>query len=368
MMRKNDQGKARLLLLGNATQAHLKRWAAYFSDNGYDVFTLSLERATDFPTRYRKCWVPGLLPGFIRYPLAVPQVRDVVATFKPDIINAHFLPNYGVIAALIRKKPWILSTWGSDIMMLPEKSPFHMKRTRYVLERASFITSDAEVMTKRLTELGVSHGRILTVPFGVDLSVFTPRGGEGISDKPRIVSCRKLEHVYNVRTLIEAFPIVKAELPDAALTIAGDGSQKKKLVGLAQETGYRDDILFVGDVDHDKLPALLREHNIYVSTALSDTTSVSLLEAMACGLYPVVTNIPANRDWIVDGTNGTRVPPSNPDELAGAIIAAWRDMPSRIAAKNHNEGIIKKRADWHQNMALVNELFQRIIEEERGLA
>ncbi len=365
-MTEGKKDTKRLLLLGNASQVHLQRWAAYFKDTGYDVFTVSLEPALEFPTRFQRLRMPGFLPGFIRYPLAVPRVRDIIATYKPHIINAHFLPNYGLIAALINRTPWIYSSWGSDIMVLPEKSFLHMKRTQFVLARASFITSDADVMTKRLVDLGVSPGRILTVPFGVDAEKFSPSATGVENEKPRIVSCRKLEKVYSVKTLIQAFPAVKAELPDATLTIAGEGSLKKKLIAEAKEMGDTDDILFVGDVDHDKVPTLLREHNIYVSTALSDTTSVSLLEAMACGLYPVVTDIPANREWIIDGTNGSRFAPGNPDILAEAIIAAWKNRRIRNEALECNRAIILERAKWHQNMALVNGLFEKILDEENG--
>lgn len=364
-MEERGTAKARLLLLGNASQVHLQRWAEYFRDDGYEVLALSLENTDHFPTPFKNARIPAFLPGFIRYPLAVPWVRNIISTFKPHIINAHFLPNYGLIAAIINRTPWIFTSWGSDIMVLPERSFFHMKRTLYVLARASFITSDAEVMTKKLVELGVSPGRILTVPFGVDMSVFTFKEDDIPQDKPRILSCRKLEKVYSVETVIDAFPAIKRTLPEARLTIAGDGSLKEKLIGLAEASGCGDDILFVGEVDHGKVPALLREHNLYVSTALSDTTSVSLLEAMACGLYPIVTNIAANREWIVDGTNGTRVEPGNGDGLAQAVIAAWNNATLRSEALSCNQEIIRERANWHDNMKLVRGLFETILEEEQ---
>lgn len=355
--------KTRLLLMGNASQVHLQRWADYFQNTGYEVLALSLEETEHFPCPLRKPRIPAFLPGFIRYPLAVPWVRRIISAFRPHIINAHFLPNYGLIAALINHTPWIFTSWGSDIMVLPERSLFHRKRTLYVLARASFITSDAEVMTKKLVELGVSPGRILTVPFGVDRSVFSFEEQNVLQDKPRILSCRKLEKVYSVQTIIDAFPAVKKALPDASLTIAGDGSLMNELTARAEATGCGDDILFVGDVDHAKIPALLREHNLYVSTALSDTTSVSLLEAMACGLYPIVTNIPANREWIVDGTNGTRVEPGDPGLLAQAVIASWLNAELRSEARTCNREIIEKRANWYDNMKLVRGLFEKILEE-----
>ncbi|MFH1755759.1 MAG: hypothetical protein ABIA59_08665, partial [Candidatus Latescibacterota bacterium] len=69
-MKSSGNTNPKLLLLGNATQVHLRRWAEYFQDNGYEVLTLSLEKTEDFPTPCKNARMPGFLPGFIRYPLA----------------------------------------------------------------------------------------------------------------------------------------------------------------------------------------------------------------------------------------------------------------------------------------------------------
>lgn len=363
-MTRDSSGLKRLLLLGNATQVHLKRWASYFIDNEYDVFTLSLEAELDFPGRFERIPVPGTLPGFVRYPLAVPRVKEIIASFRPDLINAHFLPNYGLIAALINRQPWVFSSWGSDIMLLPERSLFHMRRTQYVLHRAAFVTSDADIMTKRIVELGVAPGRVLTVPFGVDTGAFYPQAPAPVDDAPRLLSCRKLEKIYDVQTVIEAFVLIKARLPEAILTIAGEGSLKNRLIEQANATSHRDDILFVGDVDHIKIPALLREHNLYLSSALSDTTSVSLLEAIACGLFPIVTNIPANREWIVAGTNGLLYSPGDPADMARAVVEAWENSGLRLAALDYNLNLIREKASWQDNMGLVKGLFETILAEK----
>ena len=120
----------------------------------------------------------------------------------------------------------------------------------------------------------------------------------------------------------------------------------------------------MGDVDHTKIPALLREHNIYLSSALSDTTSVSLLEAIACGLFPIVTNIPANREWIVAGTNGLLFTPGDPADLARTAVEAWENPALRLKAREHNLGLIREKANWQDNMGLVKGLFESILEEK----
>lgn len=94
----------------------------------------------------------------------------------------------------------------------------------------------------------------------------------------------------------------------------------------------------------------------------SDTTSVSLLEAMACGVFPIVSDILVNWEWIDDGVNGFVVSARDDAALARAIIEAWENGEMRAAAAARNQTIIDSRAEWKQNMAAVGELFGRLVD------
>jgi len=359
--------KIRVALLGDARQVHIHRWSRYLDEAGFDVLTLSLEPVKGVSGFRRRISVPFFIPDFARYPLAVPVVRGVLGRFRPDVVSAHFVPNYGMIAALGGREPWVLSTWGSDVMVLPAKSAFHMWRTRFVIRRAAYITSDADVMTRRLIELGASADRVITFPYGVDRKAFFPfstmPGGPAAKAEgggPAILCNRKMEPVYNIPTLVDGFAEALRLLPEARLTLAGSGSQSQPLADRTRRAGVERAVRFTGDVPHDKMPDLLRDHDIFVTVALSDTTSVSLLEAMACGLFPIVSDIPANREWIEDGVNGFVVDPGDAGAVARAIAAAWENRDLRESAAKKNAGLIETRADWYQNMSVVNDLFRRL--------
>ena len=354
------QEKGRILLLGDATQVHLSRWSSYLSDVGYEVLALSLEPVDTMPGRSQRVLVNESLPNAIRYSLATSAVKRLARDFQPDVVNAHFVPNYGWIASLAGFDNWVLSTWGSDIMTQPRKSVFHMWRTRFVIDRATYITSDADVMTRRLIELGAMPDRVLTFPFGVDRNVFRPTDTRG-GGAPRILSNRKLEAVYDIATIITAFAILHSDVPDARLTVAGSGRLHKQLENQAASGVASNAIEFVGNIVHERMPDSLRSHDIYVSMAQSDTTSVSLLEAMACGLFPIVSDIPANREWIEDGASGFLVTVGDADKLARRIEQAWRDDALRESARKANRRAIDTRADWHTNMAVVHQLFERMM-------
>lgn len=363
-----DAGPAdrpRLLLLGDARQVHLHRWARHFLDTGWDVLAFSLEEGDPFPSPIHRVRVTMAIPQAARYLLCLPVVRRLVRSFRPHVVNAHFLPNYGVLASLAGRRPWVLSTWGSDVMTNPERSAFHRWRARRVLRHADYVTSDAETMSEQIRSFGVPADRILTFPLGVDTEVFHP-GHEDEAPGPRIVSNRKLEPVYGLATLLDAFPGIHEALPHATLTVAGDGSERENLRQRAARGLGSGAIVFVGAVDHARMPALLRANQLYVSTSFSDTTSVSLLEAMACGLFPIVSDIPANREWIEHGRNGMLVPPGQPMHLALAVVETWRDHGLRRRARAENARIIRERAQWSENMQPVRELFARLAKEMSG--
>jgi len=358
--------KTRILLLGDASQVHLRRWESYLIQKGYDVFTASLEPIYRFKGASKRLHVPRLLPDFVRYPMAVPAVGRIIRRFRPDVVNAHFVANYGVIAGMTGFKPWILSTWGSDIMLLPERSPFHMYRTQRVIAAATYITSDAEVMSRRLLELGAKRDRVVTFPFGVDRDIFCSSEVVEPGKALRILSNRKLETVYNIETIVRAFPSVLKQEAGATLTIAGTGHLAPGLSAMAARTAPAASIHFLGSVPHQDMAALLQRHDIYVSMPISDTTSVSLLEAMACGLFPIVSDIPSNREWINHGENGFLVHVADDRGLGEAITAAWRNVGLRREAARRNHAIIEARADWQKNMSLFVELIERTVADAGG--
>jgi glycosyltransferase involved in cell wall biosynthesis len=81
---------------------------------------------------------------------------------------------------------------------------------------------------------------------------------------------------------------------------------------------------------------------------------------MACGLFPIVSDIPANREWIEDGVNGCLVPVQQPMKLAMTIIKVWEDRPFRDRAVSANLELVRDKAEWSANMSEVRQLFERL--------
>ena len=357
----------RLALLSNAEVIHTRRWGDYFHARGHEVLLISLEPGTGYA--YRTEILRSRIPcRFLRYPLAAGRVRRLLVEFRPDVVNAHFVPNYGLIGAMAGVRPLVVSVWGSDVLVSGMASPLHRARVRYVLERADLVTTDAEMLTRAACALGALPERVLTVPMGVDpepYRVARRAAAEHPDAPPIVISTRKLEPVYNLDQLVEALPAIGAGAPRAEVVIVGDGPERGRLEARAGALlGGR--VRFTGMIPHPEMAARLGGATVYVSTSRSDSTSVSLLEAMAAGALPVVTDIEANREWIDDGVNGFLVPVGAADVLAARVLQALADPALLARAAAENKRRIDTRAIWEQNMALIEGRFAALARERSG--
>jgi glycosyltransferase involved in cell wall biosynthesis len=154
--------------------------------------------------------------------------------------------------------------------------------------------------------------------------------------------------------------VVKAK-PNTNFLIAGDGPERENLEREAHNLNTSSFVKFLGRVPHTEMPNLLSKVDIYVSTSLYDGTSVSLIEAMGSGAFPVVTDIPANREWITNGQNGFLVPLDDEKYLANRIIDAIRNkvFVEKSRAKNHL--IVEERTLWSVTIENIKNIYAEIL-------
>jgi glycosyltransferase involved in cell wall biosynthesis len=212
-----------------------------------------------------------------------------------------------------------------------------------------------------MEQLGIMGEKISVIPMGVD-ELFVEMGKNRTLELNKhpfiIISNRNLLPIYNVSLLIRAIPIVLKEEPESKFLIAGDGSEKENLEKQVEDSNLSASVHFFGRVPHKDMPKLLAQADIYVSTSPYDGTSVSLLEALASGTFPVVADIPANREWIVDGDNGFLVPKENENLLAKRIVEAIRNRRLLKEAFDKNRIIVKQRAYWGENVKKIMDLYR----------
>jgi glycosyltransferase involved in cell wall biosynthesis len=349
----------RIAFLGDGSLNHVRRWAGYFHERGHETLLLSFESVEGclVPARRLKSRLPTKLLGYLS---ALGSIRKELERFHPDLVNALYLGGYGFVAARSGFRPLVVSSLGSDLLIDYPSSPVHRLQIRFVLRQADLVLTDAEELSRIAISAGTSPGKILKTYLGIDESVFFPRKSAPDKTRPgggvRVVSTRNLYPVYNVELLIDAAPRIR-EKRDAHFVVCGDGPDRARLEARVKRLSLEGSFVFKGKLDPQGIARELRAADVYVSTSKSDSTSVSLLEAMACGTVPVVTDLPANREWIRDGENGRIVRSDDAASLAGAVIEALDNASFRTTAREINLLVINERGLWKKNMRCVEEAF-----------
>jgi glycosyltransferase involved in cell wall biosynthesis len=292
----------------------------------------------------------------------------IYAVFKNkcDVIHAHWAIPTGVIGALVRtllRKPLAVTIHGSDLRMALERSKFVRRLFIYVCEKADHLNCVSEVQKKEIEQLGIMSEKTSIFPMGIDdafLEIGENRRSELNKRSFVILSNRNLLPIYNVSLLIRAIPIVLKEEPGTEFLIAGDGTERGALEKEVRNLNIDSALKFLGRVPHEEMPNLLSQADIYVSTSLHDGTSVSLLEAMGSGAFPVVTDIPANREWIINGENGFLISADEPKSLASKIIHAIRDPRLLEKGRIENLSVVEKTL-WPANIEKIKKVYSKVL-------
>ena len=142
----------------------------------------------------------------------------------------------------------------------------------------------------------------------------------------------------------------------------GDGSQRTLIHGLLAEAGLEERVHFAGMVANASLPDYYGSADLYISASHSDGSSVSLLEAMACGLPSVVSNIPGNMEWVKHGETGWFFTDGAVDELTQGIVTAVQHKDDLRSIGKRARKMVEKRADWNKNYPKMIEAYQTAIE------
>ena len=340
------------LILADGMSPHTLKWIKglnYYFDiylisfNGIadDIFSIiNKDRIFDLKT---KISVVGNNASVIKL---LPKVIKIINKINPDFINAHYITSYGTIGVLAKgfsknNAKFILSAWGSDILVTPFKNKLYYYLTKFILSKADFITSDSKYMADFIIKIKNCRN-LLIFPFGIDK---IPDIKKEEKDYNYFFSNRALEHNYNIKLVIDIFKKLYIKNSDLKLIIANNGTERNYLEKYVIDSNLTKAVEFVGYLSAEEMDAYYRKCGYYFTLPTSDSTSVSLLEAMSYGCIPIVSNIPANLEWIINGKNGI---------IYNNEINSIKYLPEAFKL---NRKIIEQKAIWRKNIA---ELYSKL--------
>lgn len=297
--------------------------------------------------------VNSSLKSLRNYPKAIRAYKKILQEERPDIIHIQQISTYSFLLLRALKKlkqniPVVLTTWGSDILVLPKKGWIFKKMVQYVLNHCDRYTTDAQFVADRMQQLAKKPLNTIIANFGINITdIKLPK--ENI-----IYSNRLHKPLYRIDKIIKAFHFFVSHHPDWKLVIGGSGTETEELKEQVHLLHLEEWISFIGWVDSTKNSEMYAQSKIWVSIPESDATSISLLEAMSLGCIPVVIDLPANREWIRHGENGIIVQDIETDFFEEALTLSFEEV-ARI-----NEQIIREKGTKEVNRQLFFEIYNQL--------
>lgn len=309
--------KARVLLIGSSSP-HVANHLSRIECNDFTIEVISNDNKF-LPKDQKYYAIDFSLKFFLNWFRAPKQIRKIISDFNPDVIHVHQANSIGFFTVLANrktKKRIALTAWGSDLLINPKKSILLRIMVKYILKNVDTITSDSEFMADEIRNLNnKTEKEIVICNFGVtefDIPIVK---------KKIIYSNRTHNPLYRIDEVLKAFARFKQSTysEDWILKVAGRGSETESLKQLVKNLKIEDTVEFVGFVNAETNAFLYAESTYFISLPNSDATAVSLLEAMYFKCIPILSNLPANEEWVKTGVNGLIVKDLNANYILDTI-------------------------------------------------
>lgn len=255
-------------------------------------------------------------------------------------------------------KPYILTLHGGNLPTFARRWP---GRVRRLLSRAAVVTTPSRYLQEQMTPYRTD---IILLPNALDLSRYQPRESAQPA-RPRLIWLRAFHRIYNPVLAAQVVDRLRHDWPDVHLTMVGpdkgDGSFGD-LQHFVANSNLQAHVSYVGGVPKEEVPAWLQRGDIFLNTANVDNTPVSVIEAMACGLCVVSTNVGGIPYLLDHEQDALLVPPNDPDAMADAVRRILAE-PGLAAQLSRNARRKAEQFDWEtilpQWERLLTEVAQR---------
>jgi len=230
-----------------------------------------------------------------------------------------------------------------------------MQRASYAC--AHHVVANAGAVATRLRAEGIGASKIALIPNGLDLARFQPRSEHAAS--------RTVAMVANLRpgkghdTLIDAAALVLRRLPDVRFELIGDGTERESLVQRAEQRGVAHAVTFLGHVDD--VPGRLAQAAVFTLPSESEAFPNAVLEAMACGLPVVASEVGGIREVVQHGQTGYLVPPRNPEALADRLCELLTQPALADSWGAHGRQLVEARYSFERMVNSIASLYDQAL-------
>ena len=368
---------ARLVLgknIGNKTSTVGKK---YFN------FTIKLKIITKkwFLIRYYK-FLKEFLKELINEYSDFNLLKKTISKNKPDIIFLQTLLFPCYLALFLNKKyPLIITFWNGDLIWQAKYNMieefFKERITNFGIKKAKAITVNSKSAYDICRSKGVDSNKLNYIIYpGVDTELFRSIDKNKSrkllnlkQDEKIILWPRGLGDYINSEIFIKACSLVIKKINNLKIIIlssVGDSIELEKHKSMTEEMKINQNFLFIGQVSFEKMPYYYNVADVLVSLSSNDSLPNVMLEAMACGIPVLMSDIPQIREWIKDLYNGYLVNITNKEEIAEKIMSVLLDkfnINKIIVLRNYD--LVDKNFSSKNNKELIKELVNKVYREKK---
>jgi glycosyltransferase involved in cell wall biosynthesis len=288
------------------------------------------------------------------YFAAIKKYQRILIEEKPDIIHIQQISTYSflLLKALRKLKlsiPVVVTAWGSDVLLTPQKGWFYKKMVQYVLKQGDEFTADGQFLANEMQKLTSRKIRTTIANFGINVENIP------IQKEDIIYSNRLLEPLYRIDKIMIAFSKFLLQYPEWKLVIAATGYEMESLKQLCKTLEIESKVEFLGWVDAKTNSENYAKAKIWVSIPKSDAASISLLEAMYLGCIPILSNLPTKKEWIQDQVTGILI-----DDVNSSFLERFTEIEYEQMVKL-NQKLIAEKGTKEVNRKIFLEVYQKLL-------
>lgn len=350
---------------------HDERFLTALAQTQHEVYFLRLSPSSEIhlPPRIGEVKWTSLLAGeIISEERRAEDLNQLLSRLQPDVLHAGPLHGPAYIAGLSGFSPLVSMSWGSDILHDGEVDALARAKNNLSLQRSTVFLGDCQaVVEKAISAFAFPPERVFRFPWGVDLAHFSPsttstlRASLGWQHQFVFLSNRSFEEIYGVDVVMRAFIQAQSRAPNIRLLLYGRGSLQQEIMRMAENAGVMHKLHFAAFAGREELPASYHAADVFLSASHCDGSSVSLMEALACGKPALVSNIPGNLEWVHHGENGWLFQDGDVSGLADAMVAVSRE-PNLEELGRKSRALAEEKANWSCNFAVLLQAYQKAVE------
>lgn len=361
---------AKILIIANANSPLTRARGVVGQQAGHQIFWVSTPKV-DLPnvTAFGPS-SSGRLTRILREPIAL---LSAIRRVQPDLVHVHYARQGLRTPILLRCRPLVVSTMGGDILPEQGYNGIHVPLVRALLNHADCITSKSEFLDAALSRIGNYRSKIRRVTWGIDLDRFCPgrdvvhlRAQWNIPPTDLVFfDVRGGKPFYNKHVIMAAFAsYLQTGGPPATLLVAEPAAEPAYVARLKQQAHdleIADRVRFVGAIDHAAMPDYYALADVTISIPRSDGLPQTIYEALACGSFLILGNLPQYAGMVEEGVTTRLVPPSDSNEVAAAL--AWVAARPKVRARVAQVGraYMQQHADRRVQTQLVNQLYAELL-------